>query len=226
MFENLRAAFREAVDNFNKELNRDQVPEAVDKLLKGMIDEVTEAKTLLHDLETAIQRAKAEAQREKKEAATALRRQSMAEGIGDEETARVAGEYAEKCVRRQTVLEQKAEALEEELEVRKAEIEEMLEKVREARRNRDALTASAGRASARESIRGASDLFDELDRMAEKVTGEDARAQAAEDLQREMDRERDPDPLDDLSIDLDGPPPPPVDVDARLEELKRRMKED
>ena len=34
MFENLRNAFREAVENFNKELSRDQVPETVDKLLK------------------------------------------------------------------------------------------------------------------------------------------------------------------------------------------------
>ncbi|HEX9886997.1 MAG TPA: hypothetical protein VGA70_10945, partial [Longimicrobiales bacterium] len=221
MFENLRAAFREAVDNFNQELHRDQVPEAVDRLLRGMRDEAAEAKTRLHDLDVGIQQARAEAEREKQGAATCLRRQAMAQSIGDEETARIAGEYAEKHVRRQTVLEQKADALAEELTVRKAEIEEMLDKIREAQRNRDTLAASAGRSTARESIRGTQDLFEELDRMADKVTGEDSRAQAAQDLLDEMDRDHDP--LDDLSIDLDGPPPRPLDVDARLAELKRRM---
>ena len=44
MFENLRNAFREAVDNFNKELGRDDVPELVDGLLRQMHEEVTDTK--------------------------------------------------------------------------------------------------------------------------------------------------------------------------------------
>ena len=44
MFENLRNAFREAVENFNKELNRDEVPDVVDGLLRQMHEEVTDAK--------------------------------------------------------------------------------------------------------------------------------------------------------------------------------------
>ena len=48
MFENLRNAFREALDNFNKELNRDDVPDVVDGLLRQMHEEATDAKAQLH----------------------------------------------------------------------------------------------------------------------------------------------------------------------------------
>jgi len=83
--------------------------------------------------------------------------------------------------------EKKAAAPEGELEVRKAEIEEMLDKIREAQKQREALGATAGRADARESIRGAEDLFDELDRMAEKIEDDDRRREAAEDLFDEVE---------------------------------------
>lgn len=220
MFENLRSAFREAVDNFNRELGRDDVPEAVSKLLSAMRDEVTEAKTRLRDLEEGIERARAEAAREARDIETCDRREAMALKIGDEETARVAAEYREKHTARKNVLEKKAAALEEELRIRRAEIEEMLDKIREAQKDRDALAATSGRASARDSIRGAGDLFDELDRMAEKITDDDERRKAAEDVLRDLDS-----PGSELHLDMDPEPPREVDYDSRLEELKRRMEE-
>lgn len=220
MFENLRAAFREAVENFKEELNRDQVPEAVDRLLSGMRDEVTEAKTRLHDLEAGIERALLEAEREKREVATCLRREEMARKIGDEETARVAVEFREKHTRRREVLEGKAVALQRELEVRRAEIEEMIEHIKEAQKRRDALAAEAGRSTARDSIRGTEDLFDELDRMADKIEDTEARSEAAQALD-----ELDLDEESDFRIDLDEEPRQPLDVDQALAELKRRMNE-
>lgn len=42
MFDELRAAFKEAIDNFNTELGRDQISESVDKLLIGMKGEIAE----------------------------------------------------------------------------------------------------------------------------------------------------------------------------------------
>lgn len=218
MFDNLRSAFREAIENFNKELARDQVPETVDRLLVGMRNEVADAKVRIRELEDHLARATAEAAREKKEAETARRRGKMASDIGDEETAQVALQYAAKHEERQRILEQKATALEQELTLRRREVEEMLEKVKEAQARRDSLSATAGRTGARESLGAADDLFAELDRMAEKIGDEDARAEAARDF----------DDLDldvDLDADPDAPPyrSPEVDVDARLEELKRRM---
>lgn len=218
MFENLRTAFREAVENFKEELNRDDVPQAVDQLLAGMRDEVTEAKTRLHDLESGIERALLEAEREKREVATCIRREEMARKIGDEETARVAAEFRAKHAKRREVLEGKAVALQRELEVRKAEIEEMIGHIKEAQKRRDSLAAEAGRSTARDSIRGAEDLFDELDRMADKM-GDESRRDEAEDILRDLD-----DTVgSDYGIDLDAPSRPRVDVDARLAELKRRM---
>jgi phage shock protein A len=212
MFENLRRAFREAVDNFKEELNRDDVPEAVGELLKGMYNEVTDAQAYLRKLEEQVARTLKQADRERKEAATCRRREQMAIKIGDKETAGVAREFAEKHEKTTTVLERKALALQEEVEVRKVEVRDMLEKIKEAQKQKNSLAAAAGRTSARASISQTDDLFSELDRMAEKIMGEESRAQAARDLADE----------------LDGPPIPedewpPVDVDTRLEELKRKM---
>ena len=64
MFAKLRAAFREAVENFKTELNRDQIPEKVDGLLGGMYREATDAKAYVGKLEKDLAAARARAQRE------------------------------------------------------------------------------------------------------------------------------------------------------------------
>jgi phage shock protein A len=212
MFDSLRNAFREAVDNFNKELHRDQIPEAVDRLLSGMRTEVVEAQARVRELEVQIARATAEAEREGAEAATARRRGKMAADIGDADTADVATRYAASREERHRVLEQKAAAMKEELAIRSHEVQDMLAKMQEAQASRDKLAAASGRTGARESLSAADDLFSELDRMAEKIGHEDARARAAEELS-DLDLEAEP----------GFAPPPPPDLDARLEELKRRM---
>lgn len=224
MFEDLRDAFREAVDNFKRELNRDQVPEAVDRLLAGMRDEAAGAKARVKRLEDELAEIRSRAEGEKDEEARCRRREAMARRIGDEDTARVAGEYAAKHGRRREVLEEKAAAVARELELGRAEFDEMLVRLKEARNRRASLSAAAGRADARDAMGGADDLFSELDRMAERIADEDRRQDAEESLDREvMDTDAD---ADDLRVRMDRPPRPPVDVDARLEELKRRMGRD
>ncbi len=215
MFESLRDAFREAVANFKDEMARDEVPQTVDRLLAGMLEEVTAAKTALRDLEDQVQRTRSEAAKTATELETYRRRERMAGQIGDQETARVAREFAEKSEKRRTLLEHKAVALEEELEFRKSELDEMLAKIQEARSRRDSLAATAGRTGARESIQEADDLFGELDRMAAKIQDEDVRAHAAEAF-GDLDLE---------AGDGSSTPPPEIDFDARLAELKRRMQE-
>ena len=216
MFEDLRNAFREAVQNFKDELNRDEVPEAVDNLLLGMRNEVADAKVGLKDLEAQIERAAREAEKERADAATCRRREKMARDIGDTETADVAAEYAHKHEERLRLLEDKGAALEAELAFTRKEVDGMLAKVKEAQAKRDSLTATAGRSGARGSIGAADDLFSDFDRMAERVGDEAAAGEAAASM----------DPMD-LHVDMDDPPPAPeVDYDARLAELKRRMSEE
>ncbi len=218
MFENLRKAFREAVDNFNKELNRDDVPDVVDGLLRQMHEEVTDAKAQLFTLEEQIKRAIQLSEMEEKEAATCRRREEMARKIGDQETADVAAEYAEKHEKRKEIQARKALALREELEQKRGEVEDMMVKLKEAKAKRASLTATKGRAEARNALGGAADLFDELDRMAEKIEGVDHQREAEEDLLAEFgDLESSSTPR--------GPSPEEL-AEARLKELKRRMGEE
>ncbi len=219
MFDNLRRAFREAVDNFKEELDRDDVPEAVDSILRAMKREAADTQAETQRLEAAIKKALEATEIERREAKTCRRREKMASEIGDEETARVAREYAEKHEHRREVLDKKALALKEELDMRRGEFKDMIKTIKDAEKNRDTLTATAGRATARNSIEGAEDLFAELDRIAGDITDEDARREA----QMEVNEALDDDPLDEFRS---APEPPPMDVDARLEALKRAMGKD
>ncbi len=216
MFENLRRAFAEAVDNFNRELNRDAVPEHVDKLLVGMRSELVDAKAHIKKLTSDLAAARASFEKETHEVKTCLRREQMALEIGDAETAELARQYAEKHERRRMVLEQKVQALEDELGVAEADYASMTEQYKKAEASRASLTAQAGRAQARDSIQGAGDLFDRMDQIEEQIEDQDHQAQAA----REMDREFDLGGSDDFRV------PPARDIDDRLADLKRRMGED
>ena len=97
----------------------------------------------------------------------------------------------------------------------------MMSKVKEARAKRDSLTAQAGRTGAREALGGTADLFDDFDRMADKISGDESEADAA----REFDAEFGVD-VDDLRVDPEAPMRrDEIDFDAKLAELKRRMDE-
>ena len=216
MFDNLRQAFREAVDNFKDELGRDEIPEAVDRLLREMKREAADTKAEIRRLEEAIQGAIEEAEKEKGEGKTCRRREEMALEISDEETARLAREYAEKHEHRRSVLEHKALALKEELDMRQEEFGEMIEAIKGAEKNRDGLTATVGLASTRNSIEEADDLFSQLDRFADEIDADDARRKANIELD---------DLIDDQPDGFESrPDPEEIDVDARLDALKRAMR--
>lgn len=219
MFDELRAAFREALDNFNKELSRDQVPETVDRLLVGMKKEIVEEKAEVAGLESQLGKTRAEIARVTEQATTARRREQMARKIEDDETAQLAAEYAARQDNHRQVLEKKAAALDEELRFRQRTVEEMLARFHEAKERRDALGATSGRSGARRTLSEADDLFGELDRMAEKIEGTRAEGEAAEAFD-----ELDLDERSEYHIDVDeAPRREELDVDAALAELKRRM---
>jgi hypothetical protein len=216
MFESLRQAFREAVDNFRTELNRDQVPEAADRLLKAMERELISARSALSRLEEEVAAVEAQARAEEEEARTCLRRETMALKIDDQETATVAREFAAKHLRRKDLLQEKASVLKRELADRKAEAAEMMDQLKSARVHRESLMATAGRAGARDRLQQAEDLFEEMDRMAERI----------QDMESRVDATGEVDDLLDHAGSRRSPPPPADDVDARLKELKRKMGRD
>jgi phage shock protein A len=98
----------------------------------------------------------------------------------------------------------------------------MFARFNEAKEKRDALTSTTQRTGARGSISEADDLFAELDRMAEKIGGTEAEAEAAEAFD-DLDLDR----ASDFHVEYDehAPPKKELDVDAALAELKRRMGE-
>jgi len=222
MFDDLREAFKEALDNFNKELSRDQVSETADKLLIGMKNEIADEKAQVAGLDDQLRTTLGQIDRLEKDIKTARRREEMAADIDDAETVKLAAEWATKAEGQRVILIRKAGALKEEFDFRSRTVEEMFERFHEAKSQREALSATSGRSEARESITAADDLFDQLDRMAEKIEGTEAQAEAAQAF----------DPLDldrrsEFRVDLDQTPPSrELDADAALEELKRRMGKD
>lgn len=218
MFDDLRAAFRQAVENFNRELKRDQVSETMDRLLGGMQGELVEARARVSEVEQQLERARAEARHEAEQAEACERREAMARRIDDTETADVAATYGQRHRERHALLRQKVATLEEELGFRRKDAEDMLQRLKEARTEREGLRAATGRTEARERLSEADDLFAELDRMAEKIEGTRREADAAEALD-----DLDLDDGSDWHVELDAPAPEPPDVDAALAELKRRM---
>jgi phage shock protein A len=221
MFEDLRDAFRQALDNFNKELKRDQVPGTVDELLAGMTNELADETAHLRGLEADLEKTVAASRRENDAAVTCRRREQMARNIGDEETASLAAQHAGKHEGHRIVLDKKAEAIREEIAFRRQSIEEMTAQLADAKKKRGSLGATTGRTGARQALSEADDLFSELDRMAEKMEGGSARAEAAESID---DLDLDAPNAPDYDVELDAPPPRAErDVDAALAELKRRM---
>lgn len=214
MFENLRRAFREAVDNFNRELDRDAVPEAVEGLLKGMEKEAVAAKSGLESLKQELEVTRKRAAAERREAEVCRRREELARKIGDAETAEIAGKFGEKHERRCQVLKEKGDAIQAEVRLRESEFSEMLSQIREARERRSSIEATAGRTRARRSVHAADDLFGELDRMAEKIDGKGTAGMGPEDAPFDDGREFDEELGRTRREEV---------IDARLEELKRRM---
>lgn len=222
MFDELRAAFREALDNFNKELHRDQVPETFDKLLIGMKREIVDEKAEVSGLASQLEKTTADIAKLRDQRDTARRREEMAREIEDDDTVKIAAEFATKAEGHLQVLAKKEAALREELTFRERTLEEMTARFHEAREKREALTATTGRSGARETLSEADDLFAELDRMAEKIEGTRASAEAAEAFD-----ELDLDEGSEYHVDVDEPPVrEELDVDAALAELKRRMGEE
>jgi hypothetical protein len=214
MFDALRQAFREAVDNFRTELNRDAVPETADRLIRAMEKELVEARLILDRLAADVEETRRQVEEEDTQLRACLRREAQARNIGDAETEQVARDFAQRHLQRKDVLEDKLRVLERERSDRVQEVEGMLNELKGAQVRRAGMTASAGRAGARERLQEADDLFSDLDRMAERIgdLGHQADAAAA---------------MDDLGgaprRDRPSPEDREAEAEARLRILKERM---
>lgn len=215
MFDNLRSAFREAVDNFRSEVSRDAVPEAADRLIRAMKAELVDARARLDRLEEELAATRSALSSEVEALETCLRREQMAHRIGDGETEEVARTFARRHLRRRDLLEEKAEVQARELSEARSELADMEARFSRARARREDMVARAGRTDAHTRLGEAEALFGDLDRMAERI----------DDFGRRVAADQEVDAAVDGGGASDAGPASPRadDVDVRLAELKRRM---
>lgn len=215
MLEDMQRLFRRTWESFREELGRREPEDEIAGLLTSMRQELVDTRAAIKELDVSIERAARLLEAEKVELDRCERRAAMAQRIDDEETARVALEFADKHRQRAAVQEQKLQALRAEHRLRSGEAEEMKLRYLEADRNRFALLAQLRRTRARsgmESSGGDDDPFAVFSRIEETMEGDSAYADA----------------LGDIADPPERPPPGPsaTELEERLRELKRRMGQD
>lgn len=178
MFERLRETLEALLDS--------ATPDDPRSVTRKMHEAVVEARAGLHAMRDAITRTESQLASERRQLTDAERRGSMAAGIGDQETADVAGVYAAKHRERVAVLERKLQAQREELALGEREFGEMREQLRAARERggTDARLDSAWRSI--EEAGGTRPEVDTNDDLLRSQLNRAAREAAAEDRLKEL----------------------------------------
>ena len=120
MFDDWMNVWREAVESFDRELHADDGGGG--EHARSMRRQLTAARAALMRIDTEIERALADALAEREAQQVCIRRQSMAAAIPDEETAHIAGEYAERHAKRADIFERKTSILREERDLMAADL--------------------------------------------------------------------------------------------------------
>ncbi len=223
MFKKLRDAIDDALSALE---GRSDPTGEVDDVLAGMREELIEAKSALPRLEAGIEKLRQMQATERKRAEDCVRRAGQAKEIGDTETLRLAVEYGERHRERARVYGEKIEAAEAELAMQRKSVREMSDQLKSAMTHRDALKVRARRTKGAGTLRGGVDsAASRFDRMVEDIEEEAARAEAARDLDEELGlgaEDRFTREFRDTASGVDAE----ALADLRLEELKRRMREE
>lgn len=217
MFKRLKRALDEALEKIGV------TEDDVDRLLGAMREELIDTKAQVPELERHLAGLEKEREREREKVQDCVRRATQAEEIGDSETMEVAVRFAEQHRARLHVLEQKVEATRSELAMKRREVAEMTEQLKEAMSQRDALAAQARRARTIENTRGSGrDAVDEFDRMADRMSRGVETSDAEEELDRELSGREDEPDWRDVERQFDRKERE-ANAEQLLEELKRRM---
>lgn len=196
MFEDWKQAWREAVENFQREVRGgdDNAPPRT----RAMEREIVSASGALAKLDQEIRRTRRELEAEEEARQVCLRREQLARNAGDDETVRIAVDFAARHAERAGVLSRKLAVLEDERSLLDRDLGEMRRLAQEAAPAASASsdTASAGAGAGAGSVSGgaaADHLFDEeaaarardFSRL-EREARERAAAERLEELKRRM----------------------------------------
>jgi len=114
MFDAWKQAWRDAVKNFWQELEPEAHGADPARRIGAMRRDLDAARAELDRIEADLARARRQLAEERESESTCRRREELARGIGDDETARIAAEFAARHAERAAVLDQKVRALEAE----------------------------------------------------------------------------------------------------------------
>lgn len=180
MFDDWKQAWRQAVENFRREVEDGTAPPRV----RAMERELVSASGALAKLDAEIRRTREEAERERESESVCRRRESLARDVADEETARIAAEYAVRHAERASLLVRKQQVLEEERAILGRDIEEMRQAIASV-----APTAGPVGGGASESVgSGASDREAGPDDRVFSRLEREARERAADERLEELKR--------------------------------------
>lgn len=132
VFDRLRDAIDAALDAATP-------PPSHREMASQMRDAIIEAKVSIRAMQDDLGKSERRLERERRALDDAVRRGKLAEGIDDDETARVAQEFADKHRERVEVLERKVNAQREELSLAERETSEMRDRLREVQQGRGQL---------------------------------------------------------------------------------------
>lgn len=134
MFGDFRQAWRQAVDNFWRELEADGgAGEGGDARTRSVYREVARARNQLDRLTAEIGDTRQRLDEEREQVEVCVRRARMAAEIGDAETARIATEYGDRHGERADLLARKLEVLEAERALCRRDLDGMERALQERR---------------------------------------------------------------------------------------------
>lgn len=110
MFEDWKQAWRQAVENFQREVAEGSPADAAPRV-KAMEREVASANGALLRLDEEIRRTRREVEAEAEAERVCRRRERLARDVADDETVRVAADFAARHAQRAAVLNRKLEVL-------------------------------------------------------------------------------------------------------------------
>lgn len=126
MFAAWKQAWKDAVENFYRELDPDHYGPASDRMTSAMKRDIDTARASLRRVEADLARASQGLALELENETDCRRRESLARKIDDLETARIAEEFAARHAERATILRRKTDALTAERDLLRRDLDSML----------------------------------------------------------------------------------------------------
>jgi hypothetical protein len=188
MFEDWKQAWRQAVENFQREVRGGD--EDTPPRVRAMEREIVSAAGALTKLDEQIRRTRRELQGEEEALQVCRRREELARSAGDDETVRVAADFAVRHTERAGVLSRKLAVLEDERALLDRDIREMRRLAGDS--GAAAAAQAAGHGAAGPSFSGTFDdeaaARDRAFSRLEQEARERAAAERLEELKRRMQR--------------------------------------